>query len=422
MTSEQQAIGPSGLPRPLEGVRVLDLTVALAGPFCTLLLAGLGAEVIKIESPKGGDLARNNPPYYGPDGFHFDRKEPGDVSITILARGRNKKSITLDLKTEAGREIFMRLAKSADIVVENMSEGAASRLGVGYDAVRAANDKIVYASIQGLGEPNPHPGLKLMDVIAQALSGVMAATGMPDGPPTRIGIPIADLIAPLYAASGIMAALIQRGRTGVGQHVQVTMVDCLATLLAVDHFDVFLQEGLSPRTGNFKHRAAPFGLYAASDGHVAIAAPKDEWAWAVFEAMGQPELKQDARFARSAARVVNMQALNQLIEAWTRARPSQEVVDALFGERGVPCARLRTVEEVLHDPVLHAKGAIQNLVHPQWGPIKAVGMGVPIAFSGAQVGLDRPAPELGENNREVYGDLLGISDADLEALKARQII
>ena len=262
MTTDGQDEGSVGLTRPLEGIRVLDLTVALAGPYCSLLLAGMGAEVIKIEGPNGGDIARTNPPYFGPDGFHFDRMEEGDVSISILARARNKKSITLDLKTESGREIFMRLVKLSDVMVENLSDGAAARLGVGYDVVRAANKKIVYASISGLGDPSPFPGLKVMDIIVQALSGIMSATGMPDGPPIRVGIPIADLLAPLYATSGILAALLQRGRTGVGQHVKVSMLDCLASLLAVDHFDVYQRAGLSPRTGNFKHRAAPFGLYS----------------------------------------------------------------------------------------------------------------------------------------------------------------
>jgi formyl-CoA transferase len=411
-----------GLGRPLAGIRVLDLTVALAGPYCSLLLAGMGAEVIKVEGPNGGDIARNNPPYYGPNGFHFDRKEEGDVSISILARARNKKSITLDLKQEAGRDLFMRLAQQSDVVVENMSEGTAARLGVGYEAVRAANDKIVYASISGLGDPNPFPGLKVMDIIVQALSGIMSATGMPDGPPIRVGIPIGDLLAPLYATSGILAALIQRGRTGAGQHIKVSMLDCLASLLAVDHYDVYEREGLSPRTGNFKHRAAPFGLYATRDGYVAIAAAKDAWAWPVFDAMGRPELKEDVRFKRSAARVVNMQPLNAMIEAWTSARTCAEVTEELFTKRQVPCVRMRSVNEVLHDPVLHAKGAIQKLFHPVLGAVDAVGMGMPINFSNATAVLDRPAPELGSNNAEIYGDLLGMTETDLSLLRQRQII
>jgi formyl-CoA transferase len=420
--TDMHGLGTANLRRPLEGFRVLDLTVALAGPYCTLLLAGMGAEVIKVEGPKGGDIARTNPPYYGPDGFHFDRKEEGDVSVSILARARNKKSITLDLKTEAGREIFMRLAKQADIVVENMSEGAVQRLGVGYQEVRAANDRIVYASIAGLGEPNPFPGLKVMDIIVQALSGLMAATGLPDGPPIRVGIPIADLLAPLYATSGIMAALLQRGRTGLGQHVKVSMLDCLASLLAVDHFDVYQREGLSPRTGNFKHRAAPFGLYAARDGYVAIAAAKDSWAWAVFEAMGRPELKDDPRFQRSASRVVNMHELNVMIEAWTKSRLCEEITHELFVKRQAPCVKMRSVEEVLDDPLLHAKGVIQKLFHPSLGALDAVGPGVPIAFSDATVVLDRPAPELGADNREVLGGLLGLTEAEFDALKAQGVI
>lgn len=408
--------------RPLEGIRVLDLTVALAGPYCTLVLAAMGAEVIKIEGPKGGDIARNNPPYYGPDGFHFDRMEEGDVSITILARARGKKSVTLDLKAPEGRQIFLDLARDADVVVQNMSEGVVDRLGVGYEATRAVNPGIVYASIAGIGEPNPFPGLKVMDIIVQALSGMMASTGMPDGAPTRIGIPIADLIPPLYAVSGILAALIQKGRTGQGQHIEVSMLDVLASLLAVDHFDVFEKAGMPPRTGNFKHRAAPFGLYEAQDGWVAIAGARDNWAWGLYDAMGRPELKDDARFRNSASRVVNLDLVNQTVEAWTKTQRADDIVRMLYEERKVPCVRMRTVEEVLHDPAFHAKRVIESLYHPVLGKIEAVGPGIPIAFSGSDVALDRPAPELGADNLQVLRDYLGKSEDQVADLKARGVI
>ena len=410
------------LPRPLEGIRVLDLTVALSGPYCSLLLGGMGADIIKVEGPNGGDLARSNPPFYGPRGLHLDAMGEGDIAVSTLLRTRNKKSITLDLKKERGREIFMQLAQLSDVVIENMSEGTAARLGVGYEAVQAANPRIVYASISGLGDPSSFPGLKAMDIIVQALSGVMDATGLPEGPPMRFGIPIADLLAPLYALGGILAAVIQRGRTGVGQHVKVSMLDCMASLLAVEHFDIFQRAGFSTRTGNHLSRLTPFGLFATRDGYVAIAAPSDDWVRSLFEAMGRSELMQDPRFCGRGPRAANAAAVNSLIEDWTRSLTSDEVTAELFTKRGVPCARMRSVDEVLHDPALRATGAIQTLVHPKLGEIDAVGAGMPISFSAAHAKLDQPAPELGSSNRDIYCKLLGMSNAELNELKVRGII
>ena len=258
-------------PRPLEGLRVLDLTVALAGPYGALLLGGLGAEVIHIESPQGGDVARTNPPFVGSRGVNLGIRADDEVSLTIINRGRNKKSVTLDLKSEKGRELFFRLARKSDIVIENMSEGAANRLGVGYDHVKRLNPKIVYASISAFGEPSAYQGLKGMDIIVQALSGLMDVTGFPDGPPTRVGIPIADMVTPLYAVNGILAALIYRGRSGEGQHIKVSMLDCMASMLAEEHFDIAVQEGQAIRTGNSHDRLVPFGVYESKDGHVAMA-------------------------------------------------------------------------------------------------------------------------------------------------------
>ena len=235
--------------RPLEGIRVIDLTVALAGPYGALLLGGLGAEVIHIESPGEGEISRTNPPFVGPRGLSLEAKAADETSLTIVNRGRNKKSVTLDLKSPRGLNLFFRLVEKADVVMENMSEGTARRLGVGYEAVRAVNPRIVYASVSAFGDPSVYPGVKGMDVMVQAASGLMAVTGFSDGAPTRVGIPIADLVTPLYAVNGILAALIQRGRTGKGQHVTVSMLDCLASLVAEEHFDVFGAAGVPMRTG-----------------------------------------------------------------------------------------------------------------------------------------------------------------------------
>ena len=422
MKSDEQGAGRTELPRPLEGLRVLDLTVALSGPYCTLLLGGLGADVIKVEGPKGGDLARSNPPFYGPNGFHLDGMGDGDIAVSTLLRTRNKKSITLDLKAPRGREIFMQLVQRSDIVIENMSDGTAERLGVGYEAVKAVNERIVYASINGLGDPSSLPGLKAMDIIVQALSGVIDATGLPEGPPMRFGIPIADLLAPLFLLSGVLAAVIQRSRTGVGQHVKVSMLDCMASLLAIEHLDVFKRAGYAPRSGNQLKRLAPFGMFQTRDGYVAIAAASDDWVRSVFDAMGQPELMQDPRFARRGPRAANAEAVGAVIENWTRSKTSEEVTTELYAKRGVPCARMRSVDEVLHDPALRATGAIEPLVHPRFGEIDAVGAGLPISFSASHAKFDHPAPELGANNRDIYMTLLGMSETELDELKRGGVV
>ncbi|MCO5397854.1 CaiB/BaiF CoA transferase family protein [Ralstonia soli] len=408
--------------RPLEGIRVLDLTVALSGPYASLLLGGMGAEVIRVESPSGGDIARTNPPFVGRRGINFGQRADDEVSLTVLNRARNKKSITLNLKSQQGRELFMRLAEEVDVVIENLSEGAAAKLGVDYEQVRKRNPKVVYASIKAMGEPSAFPGLKGMDIIVQALSGLMEVTGYADGPPTRCGLPIADLVAPMYAVNGILAALIQRGRTGEGQHVQVSMLDCLASWVAEEHFDVFGREGYPRRTGNFHDRLAPFGVYRAQDGYVAIVAFHPEWMRGLLEAIGHPELMDDPRFSSRGPRMRNAGELNTLIEAWTQQRSAADVVNELLGKRGVPSAPVRTPAEVLQDRRLHESGALMNLTHPELGEVDAVGMGLPIRFSASTAQFDQPATALGAANAEVYGGLLKLSPQEIEALREQGVV
>lgn len=408
--------------RPLEGIRVLDLTVALAGPYGSMLLGGMGAEVIRIEAPGGGDIARTNPPFVGRRGIHFGLRAEDEVSLSILNRSRNKKSITLDLKSERGREMFLRLTEHADIVIENMSEGTVVRLGVGYDSVRRVNPAIVYASVSAFGEPSPFPGLKGMDIIVQALSGLMEVTGFADGPPIRCGLPIADLVAPLFAVNGILAALIYRARTGEGQHIKVSMLDCLASFVAEEHFDVANKEGYAMRSGNFHDRLAPFGVYRTTDGHVAIAAFHPDWLKSLLDAIGRPQLMVDPRFSGRGPRMRHAGELNAIIETWTSRLSSDEVVHELLEKRGVPSARVRSPLEVLRDSHLHQSGAIVNLQHPELGSIGAVGMGLPIRFSKSEAQFDEPASQLGAANEQVYGELLHLSKDEIAELYASGII
>ncbi|AOI90534.1 CoA transferase [Burkholderia pseudomultivorans] len=408
--------------RPLEGIRVLDLTVALAGPYGSLLLGGMGAEVIRIESPGGGDIARNNPPYVGKDGVHFGVKGDDEVSLTVLNRARNKKSITLDLKSAQGKALFMELVKESDVVIENASEGVTARLGVDYDSVREVNPKIIYASIKAFGEPSPYKNLKGMDIIVQALSGIMDVTGFADGPPTRSGLPIADLIAPLYAVNGILAALIHRGRTGVGQCVQVSMLDCLSSLVAEEHFDVFLKHGYSKRSGNFQDRLVPFGVYGTRDGHVAMVAFQPDWFRNLMEAVGRPEMVTDPRYATRGPRMKHAAEINAIIEAWTSRHSTAEVVEELQVRRGVPAAPVRSPLDVLKDPVLQERGAVVRLEHPGLADVDAMGMGLPIKLSQTPVQFDQPAQELGAANDEIYRGLLKLPEDRLQQLRDEGVI
>lgn len=413
---------PTPSSRPLEGIRVLDLTVALAGPYGALLLGGLGAEVIHIESPGGGDIARTNPPFAGPNGLAFGASSDKDLSLSIINRGRNKKSVTLDLKSVQGRELFMRLVKESDVVIENMSEGTARRLGVGYEEVSRVNSRIVYASVSAFGEPSIYPGLKGMDILVQAMSGLMEVTGFADGPPTRVGIPVADLVTPLYAVNGVLAALIQRGRTGEGQHVQVAMLDCLASMVAEEHFDISAAAGAAMRTGNSHDRLAPFGVYPCKDGHVAIVAFRPEWMTGLLDAMGRAELIQDPRFAARGPRMQHAAALNEIIEAWTAQLTTHELVHELFDKRAVPAVVVRKPVEMLNDPALHERGAVMKLAHPVMGDAHAVGMGNPIQFSKANAQFDIPAQHLGQANADIYGGLLQLSAAEIRELGAAGVI
>src|SRR3984957_11577073 len=258
---------------PLAGLRVIDMTRALAGPFCTLILAALGADVIKVEDPAGGDIARDNAPYLGPGGLSLTRTEPDAMSLAVLNRCRGKRSITLDLKRPGATQVFADLVRHADIVVENFSSGTADRLGVGYAVARAANPAVIYCSISGFGA-DTSSGVRAMDTIIQALSGVMLTSGAPGEPPVRVGVPMADVLTPVWAVVGILAALHRRTALGVGEHVDVSMLGTLTSLVATEDWAAMEQLGQVLRTGPTLPRLAPFGIYQCADGWAAIVAPQ----------------------------------------------------------------------------------------------------------------------------------------------------
>ena len=404
--------------RPLEGLTVIDLTRALAGPYCTLLLAGLGAKVIKVEEPKGGDLARENSPYLGRDGIQVERRHDDDLSLSHLTRARGKYGVSLDLKTAEGREVYFDLVRQADIVVENFTAGTADRLGVGYQACHAINPRVVFASLSGFGATDRDGG-KAMDVIIQALSGAMFTSGEPGHPPVRIGIPVADMLAPVFTVIGILAAIEQRHRTGTGQHVDVSMLGALTSFVAIENWSAMAAAGMPSRTGLTVQRLSPFGVFECADGYVSVVAVHEPLARGLFGAMGEPELAEDPRFANRDARVANATELEAKINAWSRQLPLVEVVRALEA-KGVPVAPVRHPEDALVDPRVVARKETMAVEHPTYGSsIDLRTAGVPIQFSGATTGFDDALPvRIGEHNESVFKDLLGYDDDRIAALQA----
>lgn len=408
--------------RPLEDVTVLDLTTALAGPFGTLILAGLGARVIKIENPLLVDSCRDNPPYLGKSGATLVRRDADDVSVSAINRLRNKRAITLNLKNPKARGVFADLVRCADVIFENFSRGAMDRLGAGYAQAREINPRIVYCSLTGFGgEGEPGSG-KAMDAIIQALSGFMMTSGAQGDPPVRVGVPIADMCAPLFGVIGVLAALMQARRTGVGQYVDVSMLGVMSMMVSGEPFDVLERLGIPQRTGLSVPRLAPFGTYRTRDGFVAICAPMEVFAKPLFPAIGRPELNSDPRFSTRDARVVNVRELDRIIEDYTQRFTSSEVI-ATLEAAGVPCAQVRNTDQAVRDPRVVSRGETVKLAHPKYGEVDDVyGMGMPLKFSGAQVGFDQPPPGVGEHNEAIYGGLLGYSSERIAELRRDGVI
>lgn len=405
-------------PRPLSGKVVLDLTTALSGPYATLLLAGLGARVIKVENPElGGDTSRNNSPYYSAQGLQPQRTSEQDMSVSMMLRGRNKESITLNLKTPEGARVFRELVTKADVIVENFSAGVTHRLGVDFPVVHELNPRLVYASISGFGAQGAPGSGKAMDTIIQALSGTMLTAGEPGDAPIRFGLPIADLVAPLFGVIGVLAAVLESERTGNGQHVDVSMLGALTSLVACEPFDAFEKIGMPLRTGSYVPRLAPFGVFECTDGWFALCGPTDAFSRGVMAALGTPELADDPRFAQRDARVRNADELHGMLREWAANRTVAEAVQTLEAQ-GVPAAPVRDTGDAVRDPLVLQRGEVEALRHPVYGVAEELyGSGVPIVLSGSSTSLTRPAPWLGEHTAAVLEELLGYGEAEVEALR-----
>jgi formyl-CoA transferase len=407
--------------KPLDGIRVLDLTRYLAGPYCTLLLAGLGAEVIKIEPPGHGDIYRGRAPFAGPQGCHMDRQTPDDIGIGLLHRSRNKKSITLNLREEAGRDVFKSLCRNVDVVVENYSPGVMDKMGLGFDALAALNPRLILSSISGFGHTGPLKHWRAYDPIVQGMSGLMAITGYKGNPPVRSGAAVADTVAPLVAVIGILAAITRRAHTGVGDWVDVAMLDSLAFIMP-EVMEFFQGGALTFPLENRHPGGVPFNMFETTDGHVYIATVTDNDWQALLKAMGREDLAGDPRFMRLADRRRNRDELEAVVVEWVGGQARDQVVETLQRNK-VACGAVMDIDEVLNSEQLKARGMLVDVDMPDGGQVLNVrGLGVPIQFTNAEAGFDRPAPLLGEHNEEVLTEFAGLSAEQIEELKSNGVI
>jgi formyl-CoA transferase len=405
----------------LDGVVVLDLTRYLAGPHCTLLLAGLGAQVIKIDDPEGGDPAAHAPPYAGAEGASFERSSDDDYGIAYLKRARGKKSATLNLKDPRGRELFLQLAGHADVVVENFRPGVSERLGIGYAALRSRNPRLVFCALSGYGATGPDRHLKAFDLMAQAESGLMSISGESDGPPMKTGGALSDMIAGSYAALGIVSALHARSRTGAGQAVDVSMVDCLFSLLMDEPLDAYEKLGLAMRQGNRIMRFSPFNAYRARDGWVTVGvvSPAD---WRnLLEAINRTDLRDDAGYGRVGWRIVHNEEVDRMVGEWLSQLTVGEAI-ARLRAADVPCAAVRTPQEAIRWPQLHARDMVRPLRRPDGQATPMAAAGMPLKFSASPAHHDEPAPVPGAHTAEILERFLGMNEQQIASLRADGVV
>ncbi|HYB20486.1 MAG TPA: CaiB/BaiF CoA-transferase family protein [Thermodesulfobacteriota bacterium] len=405
----------------LEGVRVIDLTAYLAGPFLSMHLAALGAEVIKIERPGIGDPTRISAPFAGPRGIGFEGRRPEDISLIHLKRNRGKKSITLDLKSKRGVEIFRRLVAKGDVVVENFAPGTIESFGLDYPVLKGINPRIIFCSIAGYGQSGPYRNRPAFDLTIQATSGMMAVTGYPDGPPLRCGPWVGDQVPALYGLVGILAALASRERTGQGERIDISMQDCCFSLVMDESLDIFVSREVPTRLGNRNARVTPWSVFPTKDGNIALCVFANEH-WRVFlEAIEREDCLKDPRFKNPEDRVDHMEEVEALVTEWSQNRSTEEALGALR-KRKIPCEPVLEVKDVLEDPQLKARGMIQDLEHPLNPKTGAKTAGFPIRFLARPAQDIAPAPLLGHNNEEVYRGLLGLSTEEMEELRKEKVI
>jgi crotonobetainyl-CoA:carnitine CoA-transferase CaiB-like acyl-CoA transferase len=392
----------------LSGIRVLDLTRVLAGPFCTMLLGDMGAEIIKIEVPGQGDDSRRYPPFIGEESAYF------------MNLNRNKKSLVLDLKHPRGKEIFLEMVEASDVVFENFRPGTMEKLGLGYETLKARNSRIVYSCISGFGHSGPYKDLPGYDIIGQAMGGIMSITGWPDSPPTRTGTAIADVLAGLSACIGILTSLIAVRGGRQGQKVDISLVDSVVSAMETI-IQIYLVENRVPqRTGNRYEFIYPYDAFRAKNGWVIIAVGNNKLWEAFCNAIEQPELLADPVYQDNYDRVKAHQEVKQIVEGWTEKREVREIVDFMLSKK-IPCAPIYTVKDVVEDRhIAEARRMIREVDHPVAGPMKVIGSPVNLSETPAEV--HSPAPLLGQHTDEVLSNILNLTPAEIEALREERAI
>jgi len=394
------------MPLPLEGIRVLDLTNVMAGPYCTMALGDLGAEIIKLESLEG-DSTRNFEP------------KVNDESYCFAVLNRNKKSIAVDMKAPAGKEIVMKLAARCDIVIENFRPGVVKKLGVAYDDIRQVNPSIIYASMSGFGQTGPYGRKGGFDIIAQGMSGIMMMTGHPGGRPAKVGIAMNDIACGVTTLYGILGAFIGKLRHGQGQYLETSLLEA-GLAWSIWEFGAFFGGGELPTaTGTRHRRSAPYQAYRSKDGYVTVGASGDKlWRAFVTQVVEQPAWLDDPRFERNPLRVKNADALQDLIEGVFTTQPTAHWVEKLDAA-GVPGGPVYTFDQTLADPQVQHRRMVHDIDHPKIGPMKTLGL--PLKSSGDLTSIRKPAPLHGQHTQEVLRDA-GYSEAQVRGLIADGVV
>ncbi|HWO76527.1 MAG TPA: CoA transferase [Bacillus sp. (in: firmicutes)] len=387
--------------KPLDGIKVIDLSRILSGPFCTMILGDFGAEVIKVESPEGDDTRGWGPPFVGEESAYF------------LSINRNKKSIVINLKTEEGREIFLDLVKDADVVVENFRPGTLKRLKIDYNILKSANPKIILASISGYGQTGPYSNKPGYDVIAQGMGGLTSVTGEPGQPPVKVGFSVADIGAGMWAIIGIQSALLARQHTGMGQWVDVSLLDTIIswqTYLAGNYF----ASGENPKPHGGAHpNIVPYQLFKSADGYFNIAVG-NEGLWQKFcTAIGNPELAFYPKYKTNKERIVNRKELISYLQDLFIKKSTKDWIE-IFENAGVPCGPVLTFEEIFKDPHVLARQQLIEVDHPKAGTIKMTG--IPVKFSETPGSIDLHPPLLGEHTIEVLKEKLRLRKEEIVKL------
>jgi len=401
--------------RSLENLRVLDISRALAGPYCCMMLGDLGADVIKVELPGRGDDSRNwGPPFVGEPYEIY----PGE-SAYFMAINRNKRSITVNLKSPAGQQIVKRLAAESDVFVENYRTGSLEKMGLGYEHLRPLNPRLIYCSISGYGRNGPYADRPGYDFTIQAEGGIMGVTGPEEGPPYRVGISLIDITTGMFAATAILAALQARGSTGEGQLIDVSLLDTSVALLA-NVASNYLVGGVEPsRMGNAHFNIAPYEVFRARDHWFTLGAANTKQWESVCEVIGQPELKKDPRFLTNQDRVANRAALSKILNDVFAERDAQEWLLKLQNA-DVPSGPINTIQEVFNHPQANDREFRVKIEHPTAGLVNLPGF--PYKFSGTPATLHRPPPRLGEHTEEVLKEYLGYSAENIVMFKEQKVI